>query len=105
MEASFPPVSQRLHPRQPVRLRALTQAGIDPERLGIVTDLSLSGAFIETHTHPHRGSNLWVSLTLTDGSLFHAYVEVVRVTPRGVGVRFIRLDPDAPVQFERAMLG
>jgi hypothetical protein len=93
-DRAFPAVAKRAHERRKVMLRALLQAEVsDAERLGGITDLSMSGAFIEMRSRPLRGSRLWVSLTLGDGTPLHSYVEVVRVTDRGVGARFVRLDP------------
>jgi hypothetical protein len=99
----YPLPPKREHDRQRVTLRALTQSGaFAPEQLGVVTDLSPAGAFIETHTKPSRGSVLWVSLIPPgDSSPIHAYVEVVRTTARGIGTRFVRLDPDAPYRLRR----
>ncbi|MBK7859352.1 MAG: PilZ domain-containing protein [Archangiaceae bacterium] len=97
------PDSKRRHTRRRVLLRALTQSGVfSAERLGVVTDLSEGGAFIETHSRPARGTRLWVCMSLADGSLFHAYVEVVRSTSRGVGTRFVRLDPDGVGKIQSA---
>jgi hypothetical protein len=88
-------LSQRQHPRKRVALRARTQLGVQPDHLAVVTDLSQGGAFIETRHPPMRGSRLWLSVPLADGNELNSYVEVTRVTNRGVGARFVRLDPDA----------
>jgi len=65
------------------------------EKLGVVRDLSVGGAFIEMRSRPARGSRLWLNMTLDDGYPLHGYAEVVRVTDHGVGARFVRLDPGA----------
>ena len=96
MTPAFPPVPERAHGRRKVTLRALMQTDVTAaEKLGVVTDLSMSGAFIEMRHRPVRGSRLWLSLMLGEGEPLHGYAEVVRVTDRGVGARFVRLDPDA----------
>ena len=96
MATALPHVPQRAHDRHRVLLRALTQTDVTAdEKLGVVTDLSLGGAFIEMRARPPRGSRFWMRLMLGDGEPLPSYVEVVRVTDRGVGARFVRLDPDA----------
>ncbi len=99
----FPPIPKREHDRRRVTLRATTQTEVTAsEKLSVVTDLSMTGAFIEMHQRPPRGSRLWLSLMLNDGNPLHGYAEVVRVTERGVGARFVRLDPDAAARLDHA---
>jgi uncharacterized protein (TIGR02266 family) len=77
---------------------------------GLTENISVGGLFFETYEAHHVGERITVRFTLPGtASPIEADVEVrwirghnpVSDTPQGIGVQFIRLDPDARRVIER----
>lgn len=86
--------------RIPVRL-AVSQRGRSAP-LGRTRDISLEGVFLETSAPFGVGAVVPLSLDLTAGGPpLEGRAEVVRVTPDGMGLRFIDLDRDTAKRLKR----
>ncbi len=84
---------RRAAPRVPVSLNVRFSAG-RIEGIGSIRDLSLNGAYIAAappHPQPGTPVNLFLPLG-RDGAPVEISTEVVRRTPTGFAVRFLRLD-------------
>lgn len=79
--------------RIPVRLVVSHRGRSAP--LGVTRDLSLQGAFIETHHPLEAGTVVPLAIELAPSSTVEVRGEVVRVTPEGMGLRFADLGREA----------
>jgi hypothetical protein len=92
---------KRRHPRAPCSIPAAADGPRGPVR-GTCTNLSLGGAFIEGVTLS-VGAPTRVTFSLPGGVelVLDAQVRRQSATPRGIGVEFMRLDPQKVALLEQ----
>jgi hypothetical protein len=96
---------KRQQPRAPCAIAAAVDGPRGPMR-GTCTDLSLGGAFIQG-VMLSVGAPTRVTLTLSPGPTLMLEAQVTRqsLTPRGVGVSFMRLDPQKVARLQQLVGG
>lgn len=82
---------QRRAWRSQLRLR-LTYEGAGVRTETRISDISVSGVFIDTPYSVPAGSNLKLTFTLPDGHIVHTNGQVIHHQPQsGIGVKFLDL--------------
>lgn len=83
--------------------RRITMSDRGLPRTARMRDISISGCFIETPSTIEVGSVLTVSfaLDLKNGPTITTDAKVARITPEGVGARFLYGDAQTPVTLRR----
>lgn len=86
---------RRAHPRHPVRILVQHHEHTEaPYEVDYASDLSTSGLFIRTNAVPQLGSTIHVQFApAKDARMVEAFCLVARVTPHGVGAKFVEMDP------------
>jgi hypothetical protein len=80
-------IEKRRHERIPAKLEVYWERA-STSRLVQITDLSLSGCFIRTHTQPAVGEIINLELRLPSGKWLTLDGVVVRCTQTGFGIQF-----------------
>jgi hypothetical protein len=88
---------RRKHPRKPVRLHVEYNLEGGKKSADYMADVSQGGLFIKTEeSAPRHGDRLHVTFSwMSGGPQVQATCEVTRVSPGGVGVAFVKMDPDS----------
>ncbi len=100
--------SARFEVNMDVQFLGLTPEGLEIEGVGVVRNLSMRGALIETHAHVATDDQLTLFLTLPNqAELLEIPAVAVRwlVRRHQVGVEFIKLDRQTSLQLMRYLSG
>jgi PilZ domain len=86
---------RRAHERHPVRMLVQHHEHTDaPYEIDYATDLSVGGLFIRTHAVPPLGGTIQVQFApAKDARMVEVFCLVARITPHGVGAKFVEMDP------------
>lgn len=86
---------RRAHTRHPVRMLVQHHEHTDaPYEIDYATDLSVGGLFIRTDAVPPLGSTIQVQFApAKDARMVEVFCLVARITPHGVGAKFVEMDP------------
>jgi Tfp pilus assembly protein PilZ len=94
------PAEKRQHPRAPLGLLIQIRSdSIDEFKAVHCDNISIGGMFLRTEQRRPLGAELYFQFTLAGrGTLIEGLGQVVRVTPDGLGLKFISLlEPSASI--------
>ena len=94
------PAEKRQHPRAPLGLLIQIRSdSIDEFKAVHCENISIGGMFLRTEQRRPLGAELYFQFTLAGrGTLIEGLGQVVRVTPDGLGLKFISLlEPSASI--------
>lgn len=96
---------RRAHARHPVRMLVQHhEHTAAPYEVDYASDLSMGGLFIRTQTVPPLGSTIHVQFApAKDARMVDAFCLVARITPHGVGAKFVQMDPAAVALLESVL--
>ena len=94
------PAEKRQHPRAPLGLLIQIRSdSIDEFKAVHCENISIGGMFLRTEQRRPLGAELYFQFTLAGrGTLIEGLGQVVRVTPDGLGLKFVSLlEPSASI--------